>query len=82
MLYIAPVLALSRFDKGAGEFILECDASDAAVGAVLLQRQDGRERLIAYGSRRMSKSETNYGVTKQELLSVVVFVQLLHTYLV
>ena len=78
----APVLALPRFDKDAWEFILECDASVDAVGAVLLQRQDGRERLIAYGSRRMSKSEKNYGVTKKELLSVVVFVDYsTHTWL-
>ena len=78
----APVLALPRFGDGAGEFILECDASDDAVGAVLLQTQDGEERVIAYGSKKMSKSEKNYGVTKKELLSVVVFVRQFHPYLV
>ena len=78
----APVLALPRFGEEAGEFILECDASDDAIGAVLLQKQDGEERVIAYGSRKMSKSEKNYGVTKKELLSVVVFVRHFHSYLV
>ena len=49
---------------------------------MLLQKQDGEERVIAYGSRKMSKSEKNYGVTKKEFLSVIVFVRQFHSYLV
>ncbi|XP_045198754.1 uncharacterized protein LOC123553067 [Mercenaria mercenaria] len=42
-----PVLALpNQTDK----FILDMDASEKAVGAELIQVQDGVERVIAYGS--------------------------------
>ena len=44
-------------------FILDTDASGCTVGGVLSQVQDGREVVIAYGSRKLSKSEQNYCVT-------------------
>ena len=78
----APVLSLPRFDAEAGEFVLEVDASGTGIGAVLLQRQGEEEKLIAYGSRQLSKSETNYGVCKRELLSAVYFIRHFHPYLV
>jgi len=34
-----------------GEFILDADASNTAVGVVLSQKQDGEERVIAYFSK-------------------------------
>ena len=46
-----------------GKFILDTDASNCSIGAVLSQVQDGREVVIAYGSQRLSKSECNYCVT-------------------
>lgn len=43
---MAPELALS---KEAGEYVLKCDISKYAVGAVLLpRRQDGETRAIAF----------------------------------
>jgi len=57
-----------------GQFILDTDASDFAIGAVLSQVQDGVERPIAYGSRTLSKSEKNYCVTDKELLAVRYFI--------
>ena len=44
----APILAYPRYDT---PFILQTDASDDCIGAVLSQVQDGAERVIAYGSR-------------------------------
>ena len=42
-------------------FILDADASDMGIGAVLSQvGEDGTERVIAYGSRLLSKPERNY----------------------
>ena len=35
---------------GEGEFILDCDASNVALGAVLSQVQEGEARVIAYYS--------------------------------
>lgn len=52
-----PVLALPDFSK---QFVLHTDVSNKELGAVLYQQQDGKLRVIAYGSRALSKSEKNY----------------------
>ena len=58
------------------------DASDTGIGAVLSQQDDeGRERVIAYGSRVLSKAERRYCVTRWELLAVVMFTRQYHPYL-
>ena len=71
----APVVGFPRFGAGAGMFTLDCDASNEGIGAVLLQEQDGVQRVIAYGSHRLSKAQRNYSTTKKELLACVTFVQ-------
>jgi len=55
------------------EFTLDTDASDFAIGAVLLQMQNGVERVVAYASRALVRRERNYCVTRKELLAVVNF---------
>lgn len=64
----APVLIYPDFSK---PFILTCDASNYAIGAVLSQGPKGQERPIAYASRTLNKSETNYNTTEKELLAVL-----------
>ena len=65
----APILAFPDFNK---PFILDTDASDSGIGAVLSQQdEDGSERVIAYASQALSKPERNYCVTRRELLAVV-----------
>ena len=54
-----------------GKFVLDTDASDHGIGAVLSQFQDGVEKPIAFASRTLSKSERNYCVTRRELLAIV-----------
>ena len=54
-------------------FILYTDASLTAMGAVLAQVQDGKQRAVCYASKAFSKSQTNYSATKRELLAIVTF---------
>ena len=63
-----PVLALPTDN---GMYILDTDASDFGLGAVLPQQQNGEERVIAYTSRTMNRSELKYETTRKELLAVV-----------
>ena len=64
-----------------GEFILDVDGCDTGIGAVLLQIQDGRERVIAYASRALNKAEANYCITEKELLAVRYFIEYFRQYL-
>ena len=63
-----PVLALP---KDSSDFIIDTDPSEAAVGAVLSQMQEGEERPMVYFSRLYSRTEMNYCITRKELLAVV-----------
>jgi len=53
------------------QFILETDASDVAVGAVLSQLSDDNEiRPVAYFSKQLKPAECNYDIYDRELLAV------------
>ena len=56
-LIYSPVLALPKDD---GDFIIDTDASEAAVGAVLSKVQEGEERPMVYFSGLCSRTEVNY----------------------
>ena len=48
------------------------DASDIAVGAVLMQEKDkGWYKLVYYASRMLTKAEHNYSVTEREALGMI-----------
>ena len=52
-------------------FVLHTDASTTGLGAVLYQKQeDGKERVIAYASHTLNKSEWNYNAYKLEFLAL------------
>ena len=51
-------------------WVLDSDASDSRLGAVLSQVQSGRERVITYAARSLSKVERNYNTLRNELLAL------------
>ncbi|KAG2999558.1 hypothetical protein PC121_g22841 [Phytophthora cactorum] len=64
----APILELPDPDR---PFSVVCDASNFAIGCVLLQADaDGRERVIAFESRPLKAAEKNYPVHDKELLAM------------
>ena len=72
-LVTAPVLTYPM--REGGDFILDTDASNHGMGAVLSQVQNGEEKVIAYASWALGKNQLNYCTTKKELLDVVTFVE-------
>ena len=58
-----PVLAYADYSK---PFMLNIDESGDGLGGVLYQEQDGIERVIAYASRGLRASESNYPAHKLE----------------
>lgn len=55
-----------------GRFIVSCDASDKAVGFVLEQSGASRSRRqVAFGGRKLNKSECNYSTTEKECLVAI-----------
>ena len=75
----APILAKPHFDK---PFILDTDASQYAVGAVLSQIGcDKQEHPIFYYSRVLTPAEKNYSVTEKECLAMVTAVSKFRAYI-
>ncbi|KAJ7992703.1 hypothetical protein DPEC_G00281430 [Dallia pectoralis] len=62
-------------------FILDTDASNVGMGAVLAQPGPEGERVVPYFSRTFSKEERRYCVTRRELLAVVAAVRHFKYYL-
>ncbi|GBM00012.1 Retrovirus-related Pol polyprotein from transposon 297 [Araneus ventricosus] len=62
-------------------FILDTDASNKGIGAVLSQKIENEERAIAYFSKSLGKPERNYCVTRKELLAIVKSIEHFHHYL-
>lgn len=74
----APILA---YPKPEGQFVLDTDASNIGIGGVLHQIQDGKEKVVAYASKKLDKSQQRYSVTRRELLAMVTFIHQFRHYL-
>ncbi len=62
-------------------FLLQTDASDQGLGAVLTQEIGGEERPVLYISRKLSKRETMYSTIEKECLAIRWVVLTLRYYL-
>lgn len=69
-LALTSVSVLGHFLPGASTE-LRTGASGHGLGAVLAQTVHGTERVIAYTSHTLTKSERNYTITEREYLAVV-----------
>ena len=78
----APILAYPRF-QDKEPFILDTDWSQESgtIGGVLSQVQEGKERVILYGAKRLAKSQANYAPFKGELTAITYFLKQWRYYL-
>ncbi len=67
----APLLAYPNPDV---PYIVDTDASNLAIGAVLSQVQDCEEKVIIYGSKAFLRSQQRWCMTRSELLAIIHFV--------
>ncbi len=72
----APILAYPRFDSDH-PFILDTDWSQDhnAIGGVLSQVQDGKERVIAYAAKKLQPSQAKYSAAKGELAAAIIMMR-------
>ena len=68
LLCSTPVLRSPDFEK---QFVLQTDASDCGIGAVLTQHDDaGIEHPVAYYSRKLLPREEKYSTIEKECLAI------------
>ena len=71
---------LTDFSETHKTFVT-CEASGAAVGAVLSQLRDGVQRPVAFASRALLENERKYSVGEREALACIWACERWHTYL-
>lgn len=62
-------------------FILQTDACDSGIAAVLMQLVEGVEYPIRFISRKLNNPEKKYSIIEKECLAIVWSVKKLHEYL-
>lgn len=73
-----PTLGVPNFDK---RFVVQTDASNSGLSAVLLQEEDEGRRPLAYASRRLNEAELRYSVYECEALAVLFALEKFRFYL-
>ena len=73
-----PILRLPNLEK---EFILQTDASNDGIGAILMQEDMGVKHPIAFASKKFLPREKNYSTIERECMAIVWGIQKFQTYL-
>ncbi|XP_068240734.1 uncharacterized protein [Palaemon carinicauda] len=73
-----PIVKLPDLTK---DFVLQVDASNVGLGAILMQYVDGERWPVQYASRKLKGAEQNYSVIEKECLAVVWAVKKFYQYL-
>ena len=73
-----PLLAYPDFGN---KFFLATDASQDAVGAVLSQMEDGKDRVVAYYSQKLTATQRKWSTYDRELWAIVSSVRHFRHYL-
>lgn len=74
----APILANPNYEI---PFIIQTDASDLGMGAVLVQGEGEEERVVAYWSQKLSSAQRKYQTTERECLAVILAVEKFRPYI-
>ena len=77
---LADSKTLGYFEKGAKTKII-CDASPTGLGAILVQTQQGEDKVISYASVSLTETERRYSQTEKEALAIVWSCEKFHLYL-
>ena len=73
-----PILVFPDITK---QFILYCDASDTAVGSVLVQEHDGIEKPVYFLSHSLSQTQRRWPIIEKEAFSIIFSLQRLDFFL-
>ena len=74
----APILSFFNFSY---RFLIDADASETALRAVLSQVIEGEEQPVDFESKVLRKTEVNHATTKREALGIVQAMQLFRPYI-
>jgi hypothetical protein len=78
MLASAPILRMPDFTK---VFIVQADASDVGLGAVLLQKHESEIFPVMYASKKLLPREKNYSVIERECLALIFAIKKFQNYI-
>lgn len=74
---VTPVLKLPNINE---QFILQIDASDIGIGAVL-QYENGIKKPVAYANKKLASSQTKCSTVEKEYFAIIWVVQKFQRYL-